>query len=278
MLKLAYWNLHKNPATAPYLESIALDLQLQKENVFFCLAEVSGVDIENVAKNLTLNSGKNWKCERSKNKLMAYLSNCPGIEPGEENGRAWPITLNRIINKTFTRVHVWIVHLRSPSHSFEPGNVQSNEIMDLIKSVSTFELDSSSMDTIIIGDFNMSPFAPPMINPKGLNAVMCRKIASQKSRKLNGEDYPFFYNPTWHLLGDQTNSSHPGTFYKDNDPGDSTYWHMIDQIVVRPGLMSYINPKGFRVLTATKTGPLLTNGKIDLTISDHLPIIAEMSI
>ena len=51
--------------------------------------------------------------------------------------------------------------------------------------------------TVIFGDFNMSPFEPEMVGAQGFHSVMDREIARAGSRKIQGKDYNFLYNPMW---------------------------------------------------------------------------------
>lgn len=133
--------------------------------------------------------------------------------------------------------------------------------------------------SIVVGDFNMNPFEPAMVGAAGLHAVMDRKVALRSTRSVKGEDYRFFYNPMWNLLGDRNQS--PGSYYYDSGSYVNYFWNIFDQVLLRPDLLPKFSPeKDVRILTSIN-GTQLTrqnNGRPDVGISDHLPILLNLEL
>lgn len=131
--------------------------------------------------------------------------------------------------------------------------------------------------SIVVGDFNMNPFDPPMISPAGFHAVMDKAIIQRKKgkRTIKKEDviYPYLYNPTWHLMGNQV-ASVPGSYYF-SQPKVTHYWYTLDQVLVGPDLVSKFSIDALALLTQVNGHCLLTSrsGKPNAKrYSDHLPL------
>ena len=69
-------------------------------------------------------------------------------------------------------------------------NQQQVQVILLMERLRHHELTHGHDRTLLIGDFNMNPYAPAMNDAAGFNAMMARGCASKKGRK-----YAFFYNP-----------------------------------------------------------------------------------
>lgn len=87
--------------------------------------------------------------------------------------------------------------------------------------------------------------------------------------------YPYFYNPMWNLLGDDPPGSAPGTYYYRGRHSHELYWHMLDQVLVRPSLVERFDFEQLKIVT-TVGGVRLTRtrGTPNRTrFSDHLPVV-----
>ncbi len=133
--------------------------------------------------------------------------------------------------------------------------------------------------TLVIGDFNMNPFSRGMVQANGFHGVMSRQIAQKRSRTIRNQDYPFFYNPMWSLLGDATPGP-SGTYYYNPSNYASYYWHMFDQVLLRPDLLDSFENQNLQILDADGKQSLLTrSGQPDKeNRSDHLPILLKLNI
>ena len=130
--------------------------------------------------------------------------------------------------------------------------------------------------TIVVGDFNMNPFSRGLTSANGFNAVMTLKVAHQGERTVAGRNHPFFFNPMWGHFND--GSARPGgTFYYTPSGYESLYWHMMDQVLIRPELISLFEASSLRILDVYSGGSLMNkSGRPE--ISDHLPIIFRMNL
>ena len=135
-------------------------------------------------------------------------------------------------------------------------------------------------NTVVVGDMNMDPFHAGVVSSEGFHGILDKKIASGKTRKVLEEDRHFFYNPMWSLLGSESDGP-PGTYYYNASSRPvNYYWHMYDQVLLRPDLIPFFPDSELKILTQTKSDSLITNsGKPDATnISDHLPLMFKLDI
>jgi endonuclease/exonuclease/phosphatase family metal-dependent hydrolase len=130
--------------------------------------------------------------------------------------------------------------------------------------------------TLLVGDLNMNPFDPGLIQAHALNAVMTRELARQEERTVAGRPYRFFYNPMWGQFGDRTPGP-AGTHFHAGHPG-TTFWHLIDQVLLRPALMDAL--ADLLVLDVVAGVSLLTPQGRPRTSdsSDHLPLLFRLDV
>ena len=149
---------------------------------------------------------------------------------------------------------------------------QRAALQSLTHDLSRIEDEAGHRRTILVGDFNMNPFEKGMISSHGLHAVASRQIAEERTRKVAGRQYPFFYNPMWGLLGDTTPGP-AGTHYFRKATPDIYFWNIFDQVLIRPDLMRQFQGDLEIVTTVGDTSLLTTRGFPDVKIgSDHLPV------
>lgn len=131
--------------------------------------------------------------------------------------------------------------------------------------------------TIVIGDFNMNPFEAGLVGSSGFHAIMDRSIAETRSRLVNGREYLFFYNPMWSMLGESPLRP-PGTYYFNSGTPVNYYWHLFDQVLLRPSLLPHMPHSFVKVVTEVCGTSLLNeSGRPNKTLaSDHLPVVCEL--
>ena len=140
-------------------------------------------------------------------------------------------------------------------------------------------LDSYGHDrTLLVGDFNMNPFDYVMNMATGMNAMMTRKCVERGSRRLQKQDYPFFYNPMWAFFGDQSKGPAGTHFYRDASP-ITYFWNIFDQVLIRPALMDAFH-NDVEILTFDGEHSLLTKrGRPSKARgSDHLPLLFRLEL
>ncbi len=145
--------------------------------------------------------------------------------------------------------------------------------------IEQFEAQLGHRRTVLVGDLNMDPFESGVVAADGLHAVMSRHVAGGRYREVGGEIRHFFYNPMWGHFGDRPPSP-PGTFFRAADGQTSYFWHMFDQMLIRPDLLSYFNDADLTVVTRIGDQSLLAaSHRPDAqTFSDHLPIVFQLTL
>lgn len=169
-----------------------------------------------------------------------------------------------------------LVALHLPSKLHRTGIEQTIFSIDLGKLISSAEARCGHSNSLIMGDLNMDPYEDGVVSANGLHGVMDKAIALEGDRIVDGKARRYFYNPMWSYLGDESVGP-PGTYFRRGGQV-SRFWHTFDQVLLRPALLTYYSPPGVRVITSIGNRDLLRNGKIDRSISDHLPILLRLNI
>ena len=210
-------------------------------------------------------------CER----IQMYTSfPSENIRPIREGAR---FTIRTMVLPSKVEVLLVGVHLRSKFYA-DP-NSQMHDSRDLAEEIWKAEGECDHRRTLLVGDLNMNPFDPGIVGARSLNAVMCRETARKGFRRLQGKDYPFFYNPMWGHFGDLSDTP-PATYYYPDGDDVCYYWYMLDQVMVRPDLLDYFDPRGVRVLDQDGDQSLLTDsGRVRRPRpSDHLPLLFDLML
>jgi exonuclease III len=134
--------------------------------------------------------------------------------------------------------------------------------------------------TVVMGDLNANPFESPIGSTSGMNAVMTRAIAKGGERVVLNRSYSFFYNPMWNLFGDDPTDDAPGTYYYRGPDPHELYWHMLDQVLVRPSLIDRFDIGSLGIVKTIGTDRLHRNTGIPnrTHYSDHFPIVFGLNL
>lgn len=176
-------------------------------------------------------------------------------------------------------VDILLAAVHSPSKRDWSEKSQYSWLRILASAILAEERRIGHTRTILVGDFNINPFDAGMIDASGLHAVMSRSIALNVSRIVQGDRYPYFYNPMWNLLGD-TSPGPPGTYYYNNSEMIVYFWNMFDQVLVRPALLERFNNQNLKILQTDGEVSFLSRIGIpdDKIASDHLPLLFSVSL
>jgi hypothetical protein len=175
------------------------------------------------------------------------------------------------------RAKVTVVSAHLPSKMLFGEDDQIFESVHLARLIEQAELHEGHQRTIVIGDLNMNPFESGMVAARGgLHAVMSRRVAARATRKVQQENYKFFYNPMWSHFGDRAGAA--GTFYYDSSEPLCYFWNIFDQVLLRPDLLKGFQHEQLRIVTEVDGVSLIKeDGCPDKTIaSDHLPLVLEV--
>lgn len=153
-------------------------------------------------------------------------------------------------------------------------------LQQVVAALSHFENRVGHDRSIVLGDFNANPFESPVASALGMNAVISRAISQRDPRRMLGQSYPYFYNPMWNLYGDEPRSSAPATYYYRGSDPHELYWHMLDQVLIRPSLLNGFDFSTLDIVTTVQgielTGPRGTPNRI--RFSDHLPVVFAVDL
>ena len=180
------------------------------------------------------------------------------------------IRLIRLPNKSpivLAATHLPSKLFRDEYHLWEKANQISAKIREVERELGTSR-------TLLVGDLNMNPFEKGVISASGLHAVMTRSIAIKQTRTIDRKSYPFFYNPMWGRFGDTTVGP-AGTYYRAASSFAEYFWHIHDQVLIRPHLLDSFDENSMRVLTECGGRKFVRKSGIpDQTrVSDHLPLL-----
>jgi hypothetical protein len=132
--------------------------------------------------------------------------------------------------------------------------------------------------TVLVGDMNMNPFEPGVVGAHALNSVSTVARAMRGSRTVNGESYPFFYNPMWRFFRDCPDHP-PGTFHYSNAEQVTHFWNVFDQVMVRPALLRHFDPERVEVVSMIDGRPIVGKDWIPSGAgSDHLPVAFSLDL
>lgn len=180
-----------------------------------------------------------------------------------------------------------VVH--SPSKLYMEDSSRHEYLLELGQLILEVEQRIGHSRTLLVGDLNANPYEAGVVGAAGLHAVMTRERAARLSRKVQGRERPFFYNPMWALFGDSS-SGPPGTYHYDSGQYVNYYWHIVDQVMMRPSLIEQFDISSLEVITTDGEVSLLTTprgrpsrewqkGIPDAKrFSDHLPILFRLSV
>jgi hypothetical protein len=108
---------------------------------------------------------------------------------------------------------------------------------------------------------------------------MTRQLATEPGRRIESVRYPFFYNPMWSLFGDGSPGP-PGTYYYRSSEQIAYFWHIFDQVLLRPALLSFFRNERLKILSGDGTVSFLGERGVPdrKSASDHLPILFELDL
>ncbi len=204
---------------------------------------------------------ENPGCERVKIFIQKQLS----FELGIQNKFYTSIIINDIT----------IISVHFPSQMYNHQESLRDYIRQFREKIDRYVGNSSKKSIIIIGDLNVNPFEPSMINFDGFmatNSIKARKKISIIEKENSRETY---YNPTWRLYA---NNVFPGT-KKFPRPSGSSFdiieFHLLDQVLLSNKFKDSIIEDKIEIITSTKNFKLLNEKYNKIEYSDHLPLFYQ---
>lgn len=133
--------------------------------------------------------------------------------------------------------------------------------------------------TVVVGDFNADPFEDVVGGIRGLHAIRVRDVGGRRVRSVLKQDYEFFCNPMWSCYKGWERSP-PGTYYFNGGSVHEVFWHIVDQVVLRPHALHMFRERDVRILTEAGNTSLLTSrgNPNKKKASDHLPVLFKLDL
>ena len=271
MARFLFWNLCNRP-----LEELVSEIVGEQDIQFVILAEAE-------RRRATILSTLNATQTRfrfhptpTKNSSVDVYSTLPtnAVHSLRDSGR---LSFRRITPPIGGEFLLVTAHLPSKMHQKPVDQAQLCTVWSRL--IESEEDKLGHRNTLFVGDLNMNPFEEGMVSGFGFHAVRTKERALKVGRKINGfPSRPFFYNPMWRLLGDHENTV-AGTFHHTGSTAIEYFWHVLDQVLVRPGLLHLFDDKETKILSRVGQKSLLTDNLLPSTTvaSDHLPLIFQLN-
>lgn len=268
-MKIIFWNIYKKE-----LSFIIADMIYQYEADIVVLAES-----ENLLGNKLVNQMQKRKQEwneiviKAKGNIRVFAKKQFNVIPYKEeiNFSSYKIYIENKILLMNT------VHFPSAMYHDEISRDHfAGRISQQFEKIEENIYEENERCSFVVGDFNLQPYSYGIAGVNAFNATMSMDKAKTISRKVNGEQCLFYYNPMWQLIGKRGNA--PGSYYSENDQqSKSMYWYSFDEVLLRPSLIDRFEWTYFDYITEINKINLLKNGKIDKKdYSDHLPLKFEI--
>jgi hypothetical protein len=250
------------------VSSYDVDVLLLAESGFAPAEMVKALNIENMGTYCYPESNS------SRIQLFSRLSDTAVVDQFNDSsdGR---LTIRRLTTASGTVLLLAALHFQS--RMVWDAEDQALQATVLRRDIADTEDLVGHQRTVLVGDFNMNPFDSGVIGAQALNAVMTRELARSEERTVAGRPYRFFYNPMWACFGDRTPGP-PGTYFHSSSSPRSYYWHVFDQVLLRPELMDALTE--LRILEGDGHESLLTGRGRPRSdeASDHLPLMFRLSL
>ena len=142
---------------------------------------------------------------------------------------------------------------------------------------------NSHRRSMIVGDFNAHPFESAVLSSDGLHAIGVQQVKTATHRlvRWGDEEEDFFYNPMWRKYGHVTSrEAGMATHYWQNNQAGELFWHMLDQVVIRPEESGSFPEDQLTIVSSVGSVTLLApDGTPDVTVgSDHLPVVFHWNV
>ena len=260
-MRFLFWNTHNNSQVNQTLCDIIWNNKID----IVSLAEYNGNvdDLINCLKANDIYMSKyiSVGCEK-----VITLGNIRSVQPGLQDKR-YSI---QIINGKYI-----LCSLHLPSQLYGSEEDRAIVAQKIVHDIDLQEKELGSNASIIFGDFNEDPYDSGCLSARHFHGLPSRDDAARGKRTVQGNSFSMFYNPMWNLFGDFT--SPPGTYYHENSQALTPFWHMYDQVMIRPSLQHVFVENSLKILTNAGIDSLLdANGRPNIKFSDHLPIIFEL--
>jgi len=270
MVTFLFWNLNQKA-----LEGQVAKLVEKYEVDVVILAECS-IPQQSMVDAVHQRTGRQFNLPSSACEKIMIYTGFPGsfLSPQQEGNR---FTIRRLALPELDEILIVATHF--PSKLYWSSEDQVLECVSLSEAIRLAEQEAGHARTVLVGDLNMNPFEDGVVGAKGLHGVMTRQVAAKQTRIVQDREYPFFYNPMWGRLGDETEGP-AGTYYDQRSKHVCFFWNMFDQVLLRPELLPFFRNEEMKILTEDGDKSFVNQAGLpdDSIASDHLPILFRLNL
>ena len=278
-MNFLFWNIKKN-TTDRFLECV-VQLLIENEIDVLMIAELPEENISAFEQYIQMHTQNKYRLINGFvfKKVVIFATDKTEIGSFDETGKrigAFKIK-SSVLEKDI---------LLFPIHYYDKKNTKEDEQDERIRKIRNFietveNRNGEKNLSIICGDFNLNHFQKPIKTATGMHAMMDKNIAQKGKRIVDGDEYTYFYNPMWGFFGDMGKGEVSGSYYYPNSGNHIVmFWHIFDQLLLRKGLISYLNADKLNIVTRINGHCFLKeDGSINANVfSDHLPITFSLNI
>jgi hypothetical protein len=269
MASFLFWNLNKRP-----LAERVVRLAVRHGVDVLLLAECL-IPPDELVTALNTRSPRPYTYPASESRKLRVFAR-QGVRVKERyNDPGYSVTIRSVGLGRSPSFLLAVTHL--PSKLNWDREDQTEAAKELVKEIAEAERDAGHQRTALVGDLNMDPYEPGVVLSSALHGVMTRRRARQGSRTVMRRNYRFFYNPMWGCFGDRSPGP-PGTHHRSSNKFREYFWHIYDQVLLRPALMDRLTE--LEVLPTDGTESLLTPNELPdkRRGSDHLPLLFRLDL
>ena len=257
-MKIIYWNANKNTEIKliceMLLENIPDILFLSEINESFLNS--NSLALKSIGYKIYPNPG----CERVKIIIAGNTIISLGLQ-------------NKFFTSVLTQDGLYIISVHFPSQMYNHMDGQKYNLRNFRNNIDGIIGSSNTTPILIIGDMNVNPYEPAMVNYDGFMAS--NSLKSRETIKYIEEYRETYYNPTWRLY---TEPNFPGT-KKFPRPSGSSFdiieFHFLDQVVISNNLKNKIVIDELKLIKETTNFKLYNKRYNRIDYSDHLPLQYE---
>lgn len=260
-MKILFWNTHGNNNINNYVESLSVDFEVD----ILVLAEYKGnkEELKNKLRTNGLINRNTIGCDR-----IDLWSSYVDVEQGPQD----PYYSIQIIKNEYV---LCCVHLPSDLHG-DYSEERFGIIQQMMQEIQKTEESVRTKKTIIIGDMNEMPYAKGCLNANAMHGLPVLDTMDKDTRKVSKTPYRKFYNPMWNFFGDFNYP--PGTYYLSDSRMSSPMWYMLDQVIISKDVLPLFQKEKLQIVTrCTYSSLASSNGRPNKIISDHFPIVCEIT-
>lgn len=259
-MNLLYWNLHSN-GNEEYISHL-----LNEHSIDIAIfSEYSKTDFKAITNSEISKGYRLCKSCGGCDKVIMLAKQSVQVQVSREHCR---YVIYSVIHD-LSRYIIVGTHLPSKPHA--DANDRERVIRELMYDLKEQEKKEKHSNSIIIGDFNASPFDKEIILKDTFNAVLFKEVIQKKNEiEYQGHKYRLLYNP---ILNHISENNHQYGSYYYTSGSNTLYWYCYDQILMSKNLVHKFDEMQY--CQFINGMPLIKRLCPDKRISDHLPLVAK---